>query len=205
MKKLLLLSCALLIMGGAEAAKKSKQKKQATKTLATKVEAKTLSRNSGMRLCDAPSPQPAWFLELPKGFRFPENFQPPASYRLVTTIDSAFNAFLNGIPYDKSLSKISLPVLINNTLECKEFNVSRTMTMDSALQAKYPELLSFKAFASDNSLNSARIDCDGINTRIMITYDSKVYYITSVVFNTITYYACYAKDDSNFIKQPFER
>jgi hypothetical protein len=39
----------------------------------------------------------------------------------------------------------------------------------------------------------------------MITYDSKVYYITSVVFNTITYYACYAKDDSNFIKQPFER
>jgi hypothetical protein len=79
------------------------------------------------------------------------------------------------------------------------------MTMDSALQAKYPELLSFKAFASDNSLNAARIDCDGINTRIMITYDSKVYYITSVVFNTITYYACYAKDDSNFIKQPFER
>jgi hypothetical protein len=84
-------------------------------------------------------------------------------------------------------------------------HVSRTTTMDSALQAKYPELMSFKAFTTENSLNAARIDCDGINTRVMITYDKKVYYITSVVFNKLTYYACYAKDDSNFVKENFER
>ena len=198
------MTCALFILGGAEAAKKQKRKKQTHKTSVAKVEVKPPVRNSGIRICDATYPQPSWFLELPKGFQFPENFQKPADYRLVSTIDTVFSAYLNGIPYDTGKRKLVLPVFIDHTLQCKEFNVSRTTTMDSALQAKYPELMSFKAFTTENSLNAARIDCDGINTRVMITYDKKVYYITSVVFNKLTYYACYAKDDSNFVKENFE-
>jgi YHS domain-containing protein len=77
--------------------------------------------------------------------------------------------------------------------------------MDSVLQAKYPELKSFKAFDKNNSLNTVRIDCDGQQTRFMITYNGKIYYIEPVAFSGRTYYACYAKDDANFIKNNFER
>ena len=98
-----------------------------------------------------------------------------------------------------------LPLFMNNTIECKEFIISRTETMDSVLQAQYPELKSFKAFAADNSLNTARIDCDGVNVKMMVTYDHKVYFITSTPYNQTNYYICYAKDDPNFVKDKFEK
>ncbi len=205
MKRLLLLTLALTAFMHADAGNKNKHKKKTKKATTANILTKIPAKSTGMRFCDAPGPQPAWFLELPKGFQFPANFQQPGSYRLVSTIDTVFSSFLSSISYENSGQKIVLPVLIDQTLQCKEFNVSRTMTMDSALQAKYPELMSFKAWTTENSLNAARIDCDGINTRIMITFDKKVYYVTSVIFNKTTYYACYAKDDSNFVKEKFER
>ncbi len=208
MKNLILLALVLFISLNSDAAKKNKHKKQVKavkKIEVVKTDIKSTDKANAMRLCSTPYPQPTWFLELPKGFKFPANFQQPAAYRIVSTIDTVFSSFLNGIQYDKSNTRIVLPLFMNNTIECKEFIVSRAITMDSALQAKYPKLMSFKAFAADNSLNMARIDCDENSVKMMITFDKKVYYINSVVFNKMKYYLCYAQDDPNFVKEKFER
>lgn len=205
MKNILLLAFALCLSFGAMATKKNKKKKAIIKTTIAPAVTKTIDKANTMRLCMTPDPQPSWFLEVPKDFKFPANFQQPAAYRLVSTNDTLFHSFLKSIPYDKSKVKVVLPVFINNMIECKEFNISRTYTMDSVLQAKYPDLMSFSAFTSDNSLNAARIDCDGSSVKMMITYDKKVYYVTSTILNKFTYYMCYAKDDVNFVKDKFER
>ena len=80
----------------------------------------------------------------------------------------------------------------------------QTSSQDSALQAKYPELMSFKAMEDSNPLNTARIDCDGNSTRIVVQYDGETYFVTPFMFNKKIYYACYSKNDPNFIKQSFE-
>jgi len=209
MKNAIFLLVAVCVTFGAEATKKQHRKKQTTKKIvvrkATIPAVKYTNKSTTMRLCNAIYPQPAWFLEVPKMFDFPTGFARPASFRLVSTIDTTFHSFLKSIPYQGSKESITLPVLINNVIECKEFNISRTMTMDSALQAKYPQLMSFKGFTASNSLNTARIDCDETSVRIMVTYDTKVYYINSLLYNGMQYYVCYAKDDGNFVKEKFER
>ena len=200
---------ALTISIGAEAQKRGKTRKHLQKaTVTSKVtmsSKKNINKSNTMRLCDATYPQPSWFLELPRDFKFPANFQQPAAYTLVSTIDTVFNSYLKSIPYDSSQVKLLLPLFIDNTIHCKEFIVSRSMTMDSALQAKYPSLMSFKAFTTTNSLNAARIECDENSVKMMIIYDKKVYYINSVKYNKMNYYVCYAKDDINFVKDKFER
>jgi glutamine amidotransferase-like uncharacterized protein len=77
--------------------------------------------------------------------------------------------------------------------------------MDSVLQAKYPQLMSFKAFEKGNNLNAARIDCDGFSTKFMVTYNGTTYFVNPVKFKNKIYYASYTKDDPNFVKQKFER
>lgn len=183
-----------------------KKKKTAKKTEPVQVDVKSNSIQANtMRLCESPNSQPTWFLANPVGFQFPANFQAPASYRLLTVIDSSFVNFLNGIPYEQSKFTMMLPVYMNQTVQCHEFQITRVETMDSALQAKYPKLMSFKARTASNGLNAARIDCDETSVKISITFDSKQYFVTSVIFNKKTYYACYAKDDVNFVKEKFER
>lgn len=156
-------------------------------------------------LCSNTEGIPFWRLALVKGFQFPAKFQAPADYRLTTFNEAEMKLFLDSTPYAPLSRKIILPLYIDKAFSCKEFNLSRTETMDSVLQAKYPELKSFKAFDKNNSLNTVRIDCDGQQTRFMITYNGKIYYIEPVAFSGRTYYACYAKDDPNFIKNNFER
>ncbi len=197
---------ALCISIGAIASKKTKRKKKVqTKHVISPIPVKQTDKSNTMRLCMSPAPQPSWFLEVPNNFKFPANFQQPASYRLLSTYDTLLKSFLHSIPYPNSSMKIMLPVFIDNTVQCKEFTITRTETMDSVLQAKYPDIMSFKAVTSDNSLNAARIDCDANSVKMMITYNKKVYYVTSMLFNKMTYYACYAKDDINFVKDKFER
>ena len=77
--------------------------------------------------------------------------------------------------------------------------------MDSALQAKYPQLMSFRVYEKSNLLNAGRIDCDGVSTKMMITYNQETYFVTPVQFNKKRYYASYSKNDPNFKKETFER
>lgn len=208
MKKLLLFATAALVLGfqaGAQKKSRKSKKKVITKPVVAPSPVSETNPSNTMRLCDAALPQPAWFLELPKGFSFPANFPKPSYYRLVSTIDSTFQTYLNGIPTEGNSTKITLPLFINHMVVCKEFIINRTQTLDSALQAKYPFLLSFKAYAADNGLNAARIECDEQSVRMMITYDGKTYFVQSLLWNNRMLYACYAKDDPNFIKDKFER
>jgi hypothetical protein len=202
---LIWLSLVLLISIDASAQKGPQRKKKKAKKVVVQAPVIEKIRSNSMRLCPTLAPQPSWFLEVVPDFKFPASFQEPSQYRLLTTIDTAFSNYLRAIPYHKSEIRITIPLYMNHTLICKDFIISRTETMDSVLQAKYPQLMSFKAFAEDNSLNAARIDCDESSTKMMITYDKKTYFVHSILFNNTTYFVCYSKDDPNFIKESFER
>ncbi|MEZ5047123.1 MAG: hypothetical protein R2831_09045 [Chitinophagaceae bacterium] len=149
---------------------------------------------------------PKWYLAIVKGFVFPNNFQAPSSYRLTTFNQSQMDEYLKSIPFEDSLSKnIILPVYLNRMIPCKTFAIHRVQTMDQALQDKYPNIMSFAGQEVGNPYNTIRIDCDGTQTKFMITYDGEVSYIHPYVFQGKTYYACYSKNDPNFSKDNFEK
>jgi hypothetical protein len=184
--------------------KKSKYKKKTIRKTTVAPAKNTDSLNQSMLLCYTMYGMPSWYLAVNKDFRFPVDMQQPAQYRLTTTNDTLLTQYLKSIPYDTFAKKIVLPLYSNLNLSCREFMIQRTVTMDAALQAKYPELMSFKAVDAANPLNIARIDCDGKSTRIMMNLNGDVYYATPFVFNKKTYYACYSQNDPNFVKQKFE-
>lgn len=155
-------------------------------------------------LCPAKDTLPPWYLAIVKGFTFPSNFKSPANYRTVSIDNSRLSSYLRAIPYKGSSMMLTVPLFINNTLQCKEFTIERVQTMDDELQAKYPDLMSFRVYEKTNQLNAGRIDCDGKSTRFMITYENEVYFLEPIVFKNNTYYATYSKNDPNFQKQNFE-
>lgn len=155
-------------------------------------------------MCYTRYDMPSWYLAVNKDFRFPVDMQQPAEYRLATINDTMFTNYLKSIPYEVYNKKVNLPLYANRSIACKEFAIQRVVTMDSALQAKYPNLMSFKAVDEANPLNTARIDCDGTSTQIMMSIDGETYYATPILFNKKTYYACYSKSDPNFTKRSFE-
>jgi hypothetical protein len=158
-----------------------------------------------MLLCSSKNGMPVWYMAIVKDFQFPTNFMAPANYRLLSISDKQLDEYLHSIPYDNSDKHITIPLYMNGIMECKDFTITRTETMDSVLQAKYPQLMSFKAFEKGNNLNAARIDCDGFSTKFMVTYNGTTYFVNPVKFKNKIYYASYTKDDPNFVKQKFER
>ncbi len=187
-------------------AQKSKAKRKNVKR--TKKISQTITKsetiNQSLMLCYAPYGMSTWYLALDIKFQFPENVQKPSNYKLVTTNDTIFSNYLKTIPFDNYSHKINLPLYSNKTITCKEFQIARVWTMDSTLQKKYPDLMTFKAVEKNNPLNTARIECDGKTTQIMIEYNGETYFVTPYLFNKKIYYACYSKNDPSFIKQNFE-
>ncbi|HPI54756.1 MAG TPA: hypothetical protein PLU10_08695 [Chitinophagaceae bacterium] len=183
---------------------KGKQRKGAQTTTAQATKPIAVSMPKMVLLCPAKDTLPPWYLAIVKGFTFPENFKSPANYRTVSIDNARLNSYLRSIPYKASTLMLTVPLFINGTLQCKEFTIERVQTMDDVLQAKYPDLMSFRVYEKANQLNAGRIDCDGKTTRFMITYDSEVYFLEPVVFKNNTYYASYSKNDPNFQKQNFE-
>lgn len=207
MKKIYLVIClvALVAMQHADAQKKkTKPRKKVIRKTIVQQAKNSDTLNQSMLLCYTMYGMPSWYLAINKDFRFPVDIQQPSDYRLATINDTLLDNYLATVPYEVYNKKINLPLYINRNISCKEFKIQRVVTMDSALQAKYPKLKSFKAVDELNPLNVARIDCDGSSTRIMITYEGETYFITPVVFNKRTYYACYSKNDPNFIKQAYD-
>ena len=78
---------------------------------------------------------PSWYLQVVNGFKFPENMQVPANYRIASINDTLLNKYLHTIPYDVYNKKITIPIYQNFKVECKEFLIQRVITMDSSLQA----------------------------------------------------------------------
>ena len=207
MKKFYTLICIALFVSYFTAdaqKKKTKRVKKAVKKTIVAAPIKTDTLNESLLLCYTRYDMPSWYLAVNKDFRFPVDMQQPAEYRLATINDTLFTNYLKTIPYEVYNKKVNLPLYANYSIACKEFAIQRVVTMDSALQAKYPNLMSFKAVDEANPLNTARIDCDGNTTQIMMSIDGETYYATPILFNKKTYYACYSKGDPNFTKRSFE-
>lgn len=202
MKYIVLSICAMfLITNNATAAKKKKVKNKTEKV----THILPTTDKSSLMLCNSTYGMPTWKLNFVNGFQFPLGFQAPANYRLVTINNVLLDEYLKTIPYEKSEMKINIPLFINKTLDCKEFTIERVVTMDSTLQAKYPNLMSFKIYDKTNQLNAGRVDCDDTSTKIMLTFNDEVYFVTPIMYNSKMYYACYSKNDPNFQKKSFER
>ena len=202
----ILLGVSLFFALDALAAKKKRKKIKPKPPIAKPAPIPTQPNTfSTLLLCSNTEGIPFWRLALVKGFRFPANFNAPSDYRLTVFNEAEMKTFLDSVPFSPQGKKIIIPLYADRTMSCKEFTISRTETMDSVLQAKYPELKSFKASEPGNGLNTVRVNCDGQSTRFMITYAGKQYFIEPVVFGGRTYYVHYAKDDPNFIKEKFER
>lgn len=207
MKKIYFILCMaiLLVNLGANAQKKrTKHKKRVVKKTVVQVPSTSDTMHQSLLLCYTRYDMPSWYLAVDKDFRFPVDMQQPADYKLATINDTLLTNYLKSVPFDTFAKKINLPLYSNQHIACKEFLIQRVVTMDSALQAKYPSLMSFKAVDAGNPLNTARIDCDGGKTQIMMVLEGEIYYASPIVFKKKTYYACYGKNDPNFTKQAFE-
>lgn len=205
--KYFVLTCSMLFLFAfSSEANKKKKKVLQTKTSKVVVAASSsVIQVSSLMLCNADYGMPTWYLNMVKGFQFPSNFQAPLNYRLVTIQEKELGDYLKTIPFEKSENKIKVPIYSNRMIDCVEFTIERVTTMDSVLQAKYPDLMSFRIYEKANQLNAGRIDCDGVSTKMMLTYNQETFFVTPVSFNKKTYYACYSKNDPNFKKESFER
>jgi hypothetical protein len=201
------LTCTMLLLFAfsSEANKKKKKVLQTKTTKAVVAASSSVTQASSLMLCNADYGMPTWYLNMVKGFQFPSNFQAPLNYRLVTIQEKELGDYLKTIPFEKSENKIKVPIYSNRMIDCVEFTIERVTTMDSVLQAKYPDLMSFRIYEKANQLNAGRIDCDGVSTKMMLTYNQETFFVTPVSFNKKTYYACYSKNDPNFKKESFER
>ena len=200
----------LFLFAFSSEANKKKKKVQQKKTTQEVVAASptTIQTNvttSSLMLCNTDYGMPTWYLNMVKGFQFSSNFQAPLNYRLVTIQEKELEDYLKTIPFEKSENKIKVPIYSDRMIDCVEFTIERVTTMDSVLQAKYPNLMSFRIYEKSNQLNAGRIDCDGVSTKMMLTYNQETFFVTPVSFNKKTYYACYSKNDPNFKKEAFER
>jgi hypothetical protein len=210
--KSILLACLILLSLGvsAWAPKKKVKRKKATrvvKTQSPKVD--TLANDpryaNTMLLCAAKQDMPVWYLAIDKSFQFPEGFNAPANYKLLSISEKQLNDYLASVPFEKRSKHITLPLYIDGVMQCVDMDIERNVTMDSVLQAKYPQLMSFRAFEKGNELNTARIECDGEAVKMMITYQGETYFVNQINHKGKKYFASYAKNDPNFIKKQFER
>ncbi|MBL7774084.1 MAG: hypothetical protein JNM95_14565 [Chitinophagaceae bacterium] len=192
------------------AAKKKKvvRKKNNTTVKATQKSPGTPAfRYTQLPLCKNTYQFPAWNLAIVKDFVFPSGVKAPANYRLACINEAKLNDYLSYVPYDfeKAEKKmIQIPLYINGSLICRDYRIVRVQTMDTALQAKYPKLMSFKAYDPANPLNTARIECDENFTKMSVSEEGQTYFVQPYRFRNITFYACYGKNDPNFKKEDFE-
>lgn len=207
--RILMLILLVVISQNVDARKKKSKKRKPVKISLTKSSSlDTLANDSRyantMLLCNAKKDMPVWYLAIDKSFQFPEGFNAPSNYKLLSISEKQLNDYLKTVSFHKREKHITIPLYINGLMECKDFEIERNETMDSVLQAKYPELMSFSAFEKGNDLNSARIECDGQTVKMMVTYNGETYFVNQVKTKTKNYFASYGKNDPNFIKRSFE-
>jgi hypothetical protein len=175
------------------------------KSIISKTTAKDIySQGKSAPLCRSTAEWPSWYFKSIVNFQFPENTIKPKNYRLLKANELGIMDVLKKVQYDKPEIIISLPIYVDEMLDCKQFRIERVRTMDDELQAKYPMLMSFKATEEGNPNNTARIDTDGKTTKFMIIYNNETCYLTQIIAKNETLFVAYAKNDPNFSKKPFE-
>ena len=183
--------------------KKRRVVKPKTNTTQVPVSTPTLLNNS-LVLCASIDSFPAWHLTEPADFKFPANFPAPTHYQLYGTIYKWFKSSLTKIPYAPASARLSIPVPIAGGVQCIDYTVKRVQTMDSVLQAKYPQLMSFSAAQVGNPLNDVRIDCDGDQITMMIRHQGETYFMRTMPYKGTYLFVAYNKQHAGYIKKPFE-
>lgn len=196
---------ALLLVDTAIAQKKKKRKVVPKITVVPKTDTIPEKIYNSLPICKNDFYFPEWELVVVKDFAFPSNMKAPSQYRILTINQTELNEYMRSIPYEGGGSmKIQLPIFRNGVITCKDYLAMRVVTMDTALQAKYPDIMSFKAHDAANPLNTVRIDGNGSTTSFMIRDENETFFIQPVEFKKRIYYACYSKNDPNFTKEDFE-
>jgi hypothetical protein len=111
---------------------------------------------------------------------------------------------LQKIPFTYNGGSITLPLPIDGGVQCIDYTIGRVLTMDSALQAKYPQLMSFAAYQKGNPLNDVRIDCDDNSIKMMVRHNGETYFIQSVPYKSTYLFVAYNKNNAGITKKPFE-
>jgi hypothetical protein len=206
MRKSFLVAFSFLIVFSflSQAQQKKKSKRKTTKSKKEIVQP-IIPASKPFLLCYSAIDWPSWYLTSIVGFQFPTNSVKPANYRLLKIDEPSMLNYFKKIPYTNSKFSITVPLFIEGTTQCKDFMVERVSNMDSTLQAKYPELMSFRAYEVNNPLNSGSINCDAKSTKYMFTYNTQVYYVTPLNYNGEHLYVAYSKNDPNFQKKAFEQ
>lgn len=202
--------CLFLVVGcftkGVAQSKKKKTSSSKTPTSLSKktaTPAPTLLQNT-LLLCASKDSMPAWYLNEPADFRFPANYPIPSNYQLFGTMYAWFKASLQKIPFTYNGGSITLPLPIDGGVQCIDYTIGRVLTMDSALQAKYPQLMSFAAYQKGNPLNDVRIDCDDNTIKMMVRHNGETYFIQSVPYKSTYLFVAYNKNNAGITKKPFE-
>lgn len=196
----------LLCVGTLHGQKRKKSKKVIGKVVVTpKADTTPLKMYNTLPICKNDFYFPEWEMVVVKDFVFPSNMKTPSQYRILSINQKELNEYLKGIPYENNGSmKIQLPLFRNGVITCKDYLAMRVVTMDTALQAKYPDIMSFKGHDAADPTNTVRIDCDGTSSSFMIREENETLFIQPVEFKKRIYYACYSKNDPNFKKEDFE-
>lgn len=184
--------------------KKKGAKSKTTNATKTPVKNEPTILNNSLVLCASKDSMPAWYLNEPADFRFPANYPVPKQYQLFATVYPWLKTSLQKIPFGRDGGKITLPIPVNGGVQCIDYTIGRVLTMDSALQARYPQLMSFAAYQTSNPLNDVRIDCDDSNIKMMVRHNGVTYFFQSLPYKSTYLFVSYEKGNAGISKQPFE-
>jgi len=126
--------------------------------------------------------------------------QLPLKYSVYTINNEQMQAFFKSL---KSAGQglMNLPVPGHG---CQPFQVKNSGTMSAELAEKFPEMISLKGTAQQNTGGYARVDYDGKKLKVEITWDNETYYIQPWEEEGQLWYVLSDKKDTGYEKHPFE-
>jgi hypothetical protein len=160
---------------------------------------RSLCAEEWLQFPDQPHPM---FQELPGNV---SDAQPgiilPAKYIRYGVIEDSLKDFFKYISNSGKKGGIILPV----DKHCEPFSLRLSSAMISATQEKYPQIVSLQGNGITNKAADVRIDWNGSQMHVQITFNGAIYYMMPVTEKGKTVYLLYNRDDSGEVKQPFER
>ncbi len=119
----------------------------------------------------------------------------PTRFTVYTINEKQLKDFLKAAKQapDHSM-QMALP--LSEGQDCASFLLANANTMSAGLAAKYPELVSLKGTAGDDSNALLRLDYDGTDLRAEITRSGTIYLIAPWKSGKKKYYLVYKKEDA---------
>jgi|GEM_PF-2182270 len=126
----------------------------------------------------------------------------PLKYEVYTVDQDQAAAFFEDIQKNKG-GRMTLPMPAD--VGCRTFTLMPSGTLNAALAAKYPKLVSLKGAEEKEKLNTVRLDYDGEKINAEISWNYKVFIIQPWRDNDTLYYLVSRAEDTGYEKVPFEK